>query len=63
MIGNLVQSNFFPKFLISIDELLPGFYIDTKEDPAFLLLFYLFPCLLFKEEVVLLSVYALSMSL
>lgn len=60
MIGNLFQPKILPKFSISIKGM--GSYylyrwILRKTGPFF----YFFPSLLFKDEVVLLSVYALSM--
>ena len=61
MIGNLFQPKILPKFSISINgNGALTIFIDAywgRPDPLF---FYFFPSLLFKEGVVLLSVYALS---
>jgi hypothetical protein len=54
----LFQPQILPKFSISINGM-GSYYLYRWEDRTFF--FDFFPSLLFKEEVVLLSVYALSM--
>lgn len=64
MIGKLFQPNSSEIFYFNINGFLPDLEMDTEEDrtPFFSFDFCdLFPSLLFKEEVVFLSVYTLSM--